>query len=364
MKFRVIFGANPPNIPLTNGFVLIQHAAELISSSCPAKPEESELIMMVGLPGSESNLGKKRNYHGCWEELIKRASAILNKLFDVAKTRPRNYMLDQSDVYFTARRRKMEAFRGYKRIAAVLINRPAVLLDKIIQLISMEMFMMDLVAEADVAVNFREERYTDGRVADYHDVKRSSLFQDSEVYRKNQSNLQNNDFVGGYDSSMQLKSRQNDMKLVSLLSYTVTRARENLQDKQLRNENARYSSAFDYHKDQQGQKQIHKPLNDASSPQSYQTQMTTSTANYQPVKYVGTSLSSQNYREQSFMKPNESLNQSAYYQYIPQANSLPTSMPQRPNTEALPGSQNYKQQQQDYQKAYSQCYANYAQAFA
>ncbi|XP_047125522.1 uncharacterized protein LOC100202074 [Hydra vulgaris] len=1057
MKFRVNFGAQPPKFPLTNGFVLIQHASELISPPPgPTKPEEAEIIMMVGLPGSGksywcekyasdhkekkyyilgtnfiidrmkvSNLGKKRNYHGRWEELIKRASAILNKLFDVAKTRPRNYILDQTNVYFTARRRKMESFRGYKRIAAVLINKPAVLSDRIekqkkiegkfipdeavlemkknftlpevgpsfddvwyieetmpmarelvenyrkegdlkhgvkrsfpdkddgrviddkkprtapgnlapvafgqhnkelpdsihnrnnigfqsdrlapkplteversqisprsetrsrstslkrserqldvtherinsrdrgrdikdernerdafrrddrreplyresapkedrrhiaskdawsdytkgegrelpVQVDKRDILPRDYrrdivmrddqgvnsqrlrdaserndkrdlftrsdnessfyrndnqgslyrgdrintfdnqrdrlskehdisfndqskdlrdsrnddyngmpgayrdvmrdsvlsnrerlrgsfpsqaayesylrentpystnneyqdnvfrerdheshreylgretrdpynrdmysiqerdlsqrrqdypvnqhgsvydgpvhlkndlkrrpeetiaplmsreeyrklpnsatynqrVAEADVAANFRDERYTDGRVADYRDVQRSSLFQDPKVYPKSQSNLQNYDYVGGSksedyskqsqfsdirysdaavasrkdpytalndqplrkvqdsslldperdqyfdqanslqkyassrpydkqdkdlggkysyqayeskskddglraglkpssyydqvghnihdpklypemsrndylvsnvkgyslndeydrsyldnrgirnnksdnnlsdqpysrdypdvktvdiqrrvdsrwnersgiqdDSSMQLKSRQGHVQdslpskyqsdvnareslykrppteryetsNVSLSSYTVTHAREDLRDKQLRNENVRYSSDLDYHKDQQGQKQIHKPLNDASASQSYQTQMTTSTANYQPVKYVGTSLSSQNYREQSFMKPNESLNQSAYNQYIPQANALSTSMPQKPNTEALPGSQSYEQQQQDYQKAYSQWYANYAQAFA
>ena len=161
MKFKVNFGQHPPSHPLTSNFRMMQSltAEELVSPKPgPRKAEEAEMIMMVGLPAcgksvwcenyakeqkekkyyilgtnliidrmKVTGLIRKRNYHGRWEELIKRASAVLNKLFDVAKKRPRNYILDQTNVYFTARRRKMESFRGYKRIAAVIVNTPDVL---------------------------------------------------------------------------------------------------------------------------------------------------------------------------------------------------------------------------------------------
>lgn len=161
MKFKINFGQDPPAHPLTSNFRMMQSLSvdDLVSPPLgPTKPEEAEMIMMVGLPAcgksvwcenyakehkdkkyyilgtnliidrmKVSGLIRKRNYHGRWEELIKRASAVLNKLFDVSKKRPRNYILDQTNVYFTARRRKMESFRGYKRIAAVLVNTPEVL---------------------------------------------------------------------------------------------------------------------------------------------------------------------------------------------------------------------------------------------
>ena len=149
MSFRVNFGSLPPKHALTNGFQMMQ-TVEAKYLECPppgpSKHGEGEIIMMVGLPASGksfwcekyakeheekkyymlgtnfiidrmkvSNLLRKRNYHGRWEELIIRASAVLNKLFNVAKKRPKNYILDQTNVYFTARRRKMEAFREYQK---------------------------------------------------------------------------------------------------------------------------------------------------------------------------------------------------------------------------------------------------------
>lgn len=161
VKYEVNFGGKPPKHNLTNGFVMIQSIPEADLTKPPpgpTKPEDAEIIMMVGLPGSGKsywcenyakqhkekkfyilgtniiidrmkvfNLVRKRNYHGRWEELIKRASAVLNKLFKVAQKSPRNYILDQTNVYFTARQRKMESFKGYKRIAAVVVNKPDVL---------------------------------------------------------------------------------------------------------------------------------------------------------------------------------------------------------------------------------------------
>lgn len=161
MKYRVNFGEEMPKFPITNGFKMLANLSqdEVVSPPPgPSRPEDAEVIMMVGLPASGksfwcekyaeqnkdkkyhilgtniiidrmkvSNLTRRRNYHGRWEELIKRASSVLKTLFEVAKKRPKNYILDQTNVYFSARRKKMEAFRGYKRIAAVLVNKPEVL---------------------------------------------------------------------------------------------------------------------------------------------------------------------------------------------------------------------------------------------
>ena len=164
-KFMVNFGQQPPKYPLTNGFSMIATLPEAQLIRPPPGPKnasEAEVIVMVGLPGSGKStwcekytsenpdkkyyilgtnliidrmkitgLTRKRNYHGRWEELIKRASGILNKLFAVAKKNPRNYILDQTNVYFTARRRKMESFKLYKRKAVVIVNKPHVLTQRI-----------------------------------------------------------------------------------------------------------------------------------------------------------------------------------------------------------------------------------------
>jgi len=123
MKYRVNFGEQAPKFPLTNGFSMIGSIPKTELVTPPPGPKnasEAEVIVMVGLPGSGksywcekfsqdnkakkyyilgtnliidrmkvTNLNRKRNYHGRWEELIKRASGVLNKLFIVAKNNPR-----------------------------------------------------------------------------------------------------------------------------------------------------------------------------------------------------------------------------------------------------------------------------------
>nr|XP_006819056.1 PREDICTED: heterogeneous nuclear ribonucleoprotein U-like protein 1-like [Saccoglossus kowalevskii] len=157
-KFEVNFGDRSPRFPLTPGFQMIQwlppHA--LLQATIPStRKEDHEIIMMVGLPGAgkstwaeeyarkhpEKNfyilgtnaiidkmkvmgLKRQKNYHGRWDVLIKQATDCLNKIFKVAERRVRNYILDQTNVYFTARRRKMNNFKGYRRIAAVVVNTP------------------------------------------------------------------------------------------------------------------------------------------------------------------------------------------------------------------------------------------------
>ena len=164
MKFEVNFGGQWPKYPLAPRFSMLQNipAAELVrGQEGPSSRQDAEIIMMVGLPASGktfwaenyckyhpekryymlgtnniidkmriSGLTRKRNYHGRWDVLIKQATGCLNTWFKIAEKRVRNYILDQTNVYFTARRRKMNNFRGYKRIACVIVNEEKVLAER------------------------------------------------------------------------------------------------------------------------------------------------------------------------------------------------------------------------------------------
>nr|CDS26365.1 e1b 55 kda associated protein [Hymenolepis microstoma] len=118
----------------------------------PAKKEDCEVIMMIGLPGCgktyySSNLlkdhpekyynvlgtnlildkmkvmglSRKRNYSGRWDVLINKATQCLNKIISIACKRKRNYILDQTNVFPSAQRRKMRPFDGFQRKAIVIV---------------------------------------------------------------------------------------------------------------------------------------------------------------------------------------------------------------------------------------------------
>uniref|UniRef100_A0A1I8J1M0 SPRY domain-containing protein n=1 Tax=Macrostomum lignano TaxID=282301 RepID=A0A1I8J1M0_9PLAT len=118
----------------------------------PDKREDCTMLMMCGLPAAGKSvwaekhcsenadkrycvlgtnsiidrlkvmgLPRQRNYHGRWELLIERATKCLNDLFEVACRRKRNYILDQTNVYASAQRRKMAPFDGYRRLAVVVV---------------------------------------------------------------------------------------------------------------------------------------------------------------------------------------------------------------------------------------------------
>ncbi|XP_076292706.1 uncharacterized protein LOC143214958 [Lasioglossum baleicum] len=118
----------------------------------PTKKEECEVIMMCGLPAcgkttwatkhaagqpykmynilglgslidkiKDSDLSHKENNNYPWEVLIDKCTRVLDKLLELAPTRRRNYILDQTNVYPSAQRRKMKTFGGYQRKAIVLV---------------------------------------------------------------------------------------------------------------------------------------------------------------------------------------------------------------------------------------------------
>ncbi|GIY39085.1 heterogeneous nuclear ribonucleoprotein U-like protein 1 [Caerostris extrusa] len=66
-------------------------------------------------------LSRKRNYSGRWDVLIQLATKCLNKMFEIGAKLQRNYILDQTNVYPSAQRRKMRNFEGFKRIAVVVL---------------------------------------------------------------------------------------------------------------------------------------------------------------------------------------------------------------------------------------------------
>uniref|UniRef100_A0A8P4KBA8 Heterogeneous nuclear ribonucleoprotein U-like 1 n=1 Tax=Dicentrarchus labrax TaxID=13489 RepID=A0A8P4KBA8_DICLA len=117
----------------------------------PATKSECEILMMVGLPAcgkttwaikhAETNPEKKynilgtnaimdkmkvmglrrqKNYAGRWDLLIQQATQCLNRLIEIAARKRRNYILDQTNVYGSARRRKMRPFEGFQRKAIVI----------------------------------------------------------------------------------------------------------------------------------------------------------------------------------------------------------------------------------------------------
>ncbi|XP_045580850.1 heterogeneous nuclear ribonucleoprotein U-like protein 1 isoform X1 [Salmo salar] len=117
----------------------------------PASKADCEILMMVGLPAcgkttwaskhTESHPEKKyntlgtnaimekmkvmglrrqKNYAGRWDVLIQQATQCLNRLIQIAARKRRNYILDQTNVYGSAQRRKMHPFGGFQRKAIVI----------------------------------------------------------------------------------------------------------------------------------------------------------------------------------------------------------------------------------------------------
>ncbi|XP_062844385.1 heterogeneous nuclear ribonucleoprotein U-like protein 1 [Trichomycterus rosablanca] len=117
----------------------------------PANKAECEILMMVGLPGAGKTtwankhyqqhpekkfnilgtnaiiekmkvmgLRRQRNYAGRWDVLISQATQCLNRLIQIAARKKRNYILDQTNVYGSAQRRKMRPFEGFQRKAIVI----------------------------------------------------------------------------------------------------------------------------------------------------------------------------------------------------------------------------------------------------
>ncbi|PAA72076.1 hypothetical protein BOX15_Mlig001238g3 [Macrostomum lignano] len=160
VQFEVNFGQRKPWFPpskdeAAGGWTQIgqlTHRDRQRNYLPPDKREDCTMLMMCGLPAAGKSvwaekhcsenadkrycvlgtnsiidrlkvmgLPRQRNYHGRWELLIERATKCLNDLFEVACRRKRNYILDQTNVYASAQRRKMAPFDGYRRLAVVVV---------------------------------------------------------------------------------------------------------------------------------------------------------------------------------------------------------------------------------------------------
>ncbi|XP_072248001.1 heterogeneous nuclear ribonucleoprotein U-like protein 1 isoform X3 [Leuresthes tenuis] len=143
-----------PYFPPMEGYTYIHNLSmedKIRGTKGPASKSECEILMMVGLPAcgkttwaikhAESNPEKKynilgtnaimdkmkvmglrrqKNYAGRWDVLIQQATQCLNRLIEIAARKRRNYILDQTNVYGSARRRKMRPFEGFQRKAIVI----------------------------------------------------------------------------------------------------------------------------------------------------------------------------------------------------------------------------------------------------
>lgn len=155
IRFEVNFGQQTPWFPPATDFMYIMQfpVSERIRGLKPPDSQSAcEIIMIIGLPGAGKTtwankklrdnphmrynilgtdilidkmkvLGLKRqfNFQQRFEELIHKASKCLIKLLEIASKMKRNFILDQTNLYPSARKRKMQNFCGFMRRAAVIL---------------------------------------------------------------------------------------------------------------------------------------------------------------------------------------------------------------------------------------------------
>ena len=155
VKVRCNFGRSRPAFPILHGYRFLEDADRQVVERGPVGPKDfggCEVIMMVGLPASGKTtwannmvarhpekrynvlgtnnimdkmkvmgLTRKRNYHGRFEMLMQEAGKVHSKLLQIAQNRRRNFILDQTNVYGSAQKRKMNNFRRFGRRRAMVI---------------------------------------------------------------------------------------------------------------------------------------------------------------------------------------------------------------------------------------------------
>ena len=156
-NFTVNFGQLPAPIkPLMPNFIPIGQLdlndGLLRGPVAPLSKRHCEVLLMIGLPGAGKTfwaekyrkqnpekyynilgtnnlidrmkvmgLPRSRNYHGRWEVLIEKCTDCFNTLLKVASRRKRNYILDQTNVFPTARGRKIKDFQDMCCKAIVVV---------------------------------------------------------------------------------------------------------------------------------------------------------------------------------------------------------------------------------------------------
>jgi heterogeneous nuclear ribonucleoprotein U-like protein 1 len=79
------------------------------------------MTFLLQVPG----LLRKNNYGERFERLMDRATMIFNTLLTRAAKIPRNYIIDQTNVYKNARSRKLRPFANYRKTAVVVFPSPS-----------------------------------------------------------------------------------------------------------------------------------------------------------------------------------------------------------------------------------------------
>uniref|UniRef100_A0A2A4JU13 B30.2/SPRY domain-containing protein n=1 Tax=Heliothis virescens TaxID=7102 RepID=A0A2A4JU13_HELVI len=140
-------------VDLVPGYVFINRAALVDGPARPNSIADCEVILMVGMPGSGKTHWAKQHaaahpdrrynilstgalfdrmkvdckpfrasYEARWDAMVSKCAKCVLKLLEIAKGRKRNFILDQTNVYPSAQRRKLREFDGYRRVAVVIVT--------------------------------------------------------------------------------------------------------------------------------------------------------------------------------------------------------------------------------------------------
>ncbi|KAF2303446.1 hypothetical protein GH714_018411 [Hevea brasiliensis] len=141
-----------PHVLLKNVVVQLHFSAE---DGLVPEEGDCEVMMMVGLPASGKTtwadkwvkehpekryvllgtnlildqmkvpgLVRKNNYGERFDRLMSRANAIFDILLSRAARTPRNYVIDQTNVFKSARKRKLRPFANFRKVAVVVFPKP------------------------------------------------------------------------------------------------------------------------------------------------------------------------------------------------------------------------------------------------
>ncbi|XP_011652991.1 heterogeneous nuclear ribonucleoprotein U-like protein 1 isoform X2 [Cucumis sativus] len=90
-------------------------------------PEKRQILLGTNLILDQMKLPgllRKHNYGERFDRLMDQATEIFNILLSRAAAVPRNYIIDQTNVYKHARKRKLKPFADFQKIAVVVFPKP------------------------------------------------------------------------------------------------------------------------------------------------------------------------------------------------------------------------------------------------